>query len=163
KEQSYRAALTSFFANGWATFGVRNAIMPLFAASAFAGTGFFRDGAQTAAVALSIFAVGNVLAVAFLSRLWDKFVSEPRLVVGLAVAALGTGVLGFMTDPWLFFLDSLIAGAGTGMLNAPQQAAIADLVGQERKAGTVMSSAQMASDIGSITGPLFIGWLVDVY
>src|SRR5699024_12252904 len=68
-----------------------------------------------------------------------------------------------MTDPWLFVLASFIAGFGTGMLNAPQQAAIADLVGQERKAGTVMSSAQMASDIGSITCQLFIGWLVDVY
>ena len=163
KEHSYRAALGSFFANGWATFGVRNAIMPLFAASAFAGTGFFLDGAQTAAVALSIFAIGNVLAVTFLSRLSDKFGRKPLIVSGLAVAALGTGVLGFMTDPWLFFIASLIAGAGTGMLNAPQQAAIADLVGQERKAGTVMSSAQMASDIGAITGPLFIGWLVDTY
>src|SRR5699024_3358167 len=58
---------------------------------------------------------------------------------------------------------SLVAGAGTGMMNAPQQAAIADLVGQERKAGSVMSAAQMASDIGSILGPLFIGWIVDLY
>src|SRR5699024_5752435 len=41
-------------------------------------------------------------------------------------------------------------------------ASIADLVGQERKAGTVMSSAQMASDVGSIIGPLFIGWIVDI-
>src|SRR5699024_3461609 len=96
-------------------------------------------------------------------RLCAQFGREPLMVGGLAAAALGTGVLGFMTDPWLFFLASLIAGAGTGMLNAPQQAAIADLVGQEGKAGTVMSSAQMASDIGSIAGPLFIGWLVDVY
>src|SRR5699024_11821539 len=96
-------------------------------------------------------------------RLCAQFGREPLIGVVLAVAALGTGVLGFMTDPWLCFLASLIAGAGTGMLNAPQQAAIADLVGQERTAGTVMSSAQMASDIGSITGPLFIGWLVDVY
>src|SRR5699024_10800801 len=73
KNNSYKAALGSFFANGWATFGVRNAIMPLFAASAFAGTGFVLDGAQTAAVALSIFAVGNVLAVTFLSRYSDKY------------------------------------------------------------------------------------------
>src|SRR5699024_9448296 len=121
------------------------------------------DGAQTAAVALSIFAVGNVLAVTFLSRLSDKFGRKPLIVSGLAVAALGTGVLGFMTDPWLFFLASLVAGAGTGMLNAPQQAAIADLVGQERKAGTVVCSASLVSDIGSITIPRFIVWHVDVY
>lgn len=162
KNNSYKSALSSFFANGWATFGVRNAIMPLFAASAFAGTGFILDGAQTAAVALSIFAVGNVLAVTFLSRLSDKYGRKPLIVIGLLVAAVGTGVLGFMTNPWLFFIASLIAGAGTGMMNAPQQAAIADLVGQERKAGTVMSSAQMASDVGAITGPLIIGWIVDV-
>ena len=137
--------------------------MPLFAASAFAGTGFVLDGAQTAAVALSIFAVGNVLAVTFLSRYSDKYGRKPFIVGGLFVAAVGTGVLGFMTDPWLFFIASLVAGAGTGMLNAPQQASIADLVGQERKAGTVMSSAQMASDVGSIIGPLFIGWIVDIY
>ena len=163
KDHSYRAALGSFFANGWATFGVRNAIMPLFAASAFAGTGFVLDGAQTAAVALSIFAAGNVLAVTFFSRLSDKYGRKPLIVIGLAVAAVGTGVLGVMTDPILFFIASAIAGAGTGMMNAPQQAAIADLVGQERKAGSVMSAAQMASDVGSIIGPLFIGWIVDVY
>ena len=163
KDQSYRAALGSFFANGWASFGVRNAIMPLFAAAAFAGTGFFLDGPQTAAVALSIFAAGNVIAVTFSSRLSDKYGRKPLIVIGLAVAAIGTGVLGFMTSPMLFFIASLIAGAGTGMMNAPQQAAIADLVGQERKAGTVMSAAQMASDVGSIIGPLFIGWIVDLY
>lgn len=163
QEKSYRAALTSFFANGWATFGVRNAIMPLFAASAFAGAGFALDGAQTAAVALSVFAAGNVLAVTFSSRLSDKYGRKPLIVMGLAVAAFGTGILGFMTSPMLFFTASLIAGAGTGLVNAPQQAAIADLVGQHRKAGTVMSSAQMASDVGSIIGPLFIGWIVDVY
>lgn len=163
QDNSYKASLVSFFANGWATFGVRNAIMPLFAASAFAGTGFVLDGAQTAAVALSIFAVGNVLAVTLLSKYSDKYGRKPLIVLGLLVAAVGTGVLGFMTEPWLFFLASAVAGAGTGLLNAPQQAAIADLVGQERKAGTVMSSAQMASDVGSIIGPLFIGWLVDVY
>lgn len=163
KEHPYRAALGSFFANGWATFGVRNAIMPLFAASAFAGTGFILDGAQTAAVALSIFAGGNVIAVTFSSRLSDKYGRKPLIVLGLAVAAVGTGVLGFMTTPLLFFLASLIAGAGTGMLNAPQQAAIADLVGQERKGGSVMSAAQMSSDVGAIVGPLFIGWIVDIY
>ncbi|MBD4580109.1 MFS transporter, partial [Xanthomonas citri pv. citri] len=48
---SYRAALVSFFANGWATFGVRNSVIPLFAATAFAGTGLLGwqvDGALMA-------------------------------------------------------------------------------------------------------------------
>src|SRR5699024_6637281 len=109
------------------------------------------------------FAAGNVVAVTFSSRLSDKYGRKPLIILGLFVAAIGTAAIGFMVNPWLFFTASLIAGAGTGMLNAPQQAAIADLVGQDRKAGTVMSSAQMASDVGSIIGPLFIGWIVDIY
>ena len=51
--------------------------------------------------------------------------------------------------------------AGTGVLNAPQQAAIADMVGQGRKAGPVMSAAQMSADLGAIAGPLLAGLVVD--
>ena len=40
-------------------------------------------------------------------------------------------------------------------------ASIADLVGQDRKAGPVMSTAQMASDLGAISGPLLAGLVVD--
>lgn len=159
---SYRAALGSFFANGWATFGVRNSIMPLFATSAITATGFFLDGAQTAAAALSVFAAGNVVAVTFSSRLSDVHGRKPLIITGLVVAGLATGVIGFSTNPWLFLSLSLIAGAGTGLLNAPQQASIADLVGQKYKSGTVMSTAQMAADVGAISGPLLIGALVDV-
>lgn len=158
---SYRAALGSFLANGWATLGVRNSITPLFAASAFAGTGFFLDGPQTAGAALAVFATGNVVAITFSSRLSDRYGRKPLIVPGLLVAGAATGVLGFSANGWLFLILCLVAGVGTGMLNAPQQASIADLVGQERKAGTVMSTAQMASDLGSITGPLLVGLIVD--
>ena len=77
---SYRAALVSFFANGWATFGVRNSVMPLFAATAFAGTGLLGwqvDGALMAGLALSVFALGNVTAVTFSSRMSDRHGRRP--------------------------------------------------------------------------------------
>lgn len=159
---SYRATLTSFFANGWAAFGVRNSVTPLFAASAFAGMAFFLDGPQTAAVGLSLFAVGNVIAVTFSSRLSDRIGRKPLIVSGLFIAGVTTGVLGVFVNPWLFLALNTIAGAGTGLLNAPQQAAIIDIVGQDKKAGTVMATAQMASDVGGIAGPLLVGLIVDV-
>lgn len=158
---SYRAALTSFFANGWATFGVRNSLTPLLAASAFAGTGFWLDGPQIAGAALSLFALGNIAAVTFSSRLSDIHGRKPLIIIGLLVAGAGTAVIGWMDNAWLFLALCILAGAGTGLLNAPQQAAIADLVGQDRKAGPVMSTAQMASDLGAISGPLLAGMMVD--
>lgn len=161
---SYRAALVSFFANGWATFGVRNSVMPLFAASAFAGSGLLGwqvDGALMAGLALSVFALGNVVAVTFSSRLSDVHGRKPLILTGLLVMAVTTGVIGWMQSPLLFLLACLVSGAGTGVLNAPQQAAIADVVGQGRRSGAVMSSAQMSADLGAIIGPLLAGLVVD--
>ena len=165
--RSYRAALTSMFANGWATFGVRNAITPLFAASAFTGTallgwGITEENRQLmAGLALSVFAAGNVLAVTFSSRLSDLHGRKPLILVGLAVMAVFTGAIGWLESPLLFLVSCALAGAGTGTLNSPQQAAVADLVGQGRRAGPVMSTGQMSGDLGAILGPLLVGLVVD--
>lgn len=162
---SYKAALVSFFANGWATFGVRNSVMPLFAATAFAGTGLLGwqvDGAMMAGLALSVFALGNVVAVSFSSRLSDVHGRKPLILTGLLVMAVTTGAIGWVGTPSLFLIACLVSGAGTGILNAPQQAAIADVVGQGRRSGSVMSSAQMSADLGAIVGPLAAGLVVDV-
>ncbi|MFL0426139.1 MFS transporter [Micrococcus luteus] len=164
---SYRAALVSMFANGWATFGVRNAVTPLFAASAFTGTALLgwtvtqENQSLMAGLALSVFAAGNVAAVTFSSRLSDVRGRKPLILLGLAVIAVCTGVIGWMTSPLLFLVACLLAGAGTGTLNAPQQAAVSDLVGHGRKAGPVMSVAQMAADLGAISGPMLVGLVVD--
>lgn len=163
---SYRAALASFFSNGWATFGVRNSVMPLYASTAFAGAGLFGfmvDGALMSGLALSLFAAGNVTAVAFSSRLSDVHGRKPLILIGLSTTAVTTGLIGFASSPALFLLACLLAGAGTGTLNSPQQAAISDMVGQERKAGQVMSTAQMSADMGAIIGPLLAGALADAW
>ena len=76
--------------------------------------------------------------------------------------AVTTGVIGWMGSPVLFLLACLLAGAGTGTLNAPQQAAIGDVVGQGRRSGAVMSTAQMSADLGAISGPLLAGLVVDL-
>ena len=151
--------------SGWATFGVRNSVMPLFAATAFAGTGLLGwqvDGAMMAGLALSVFALGNVVAVSFSSRLSDVHGRKPLILTGLLVMAVTTGAIGWVGTPSLFLIACLVSGAGTGILNAPQQAAIADVVGQDRRSGSVMSSAQMSADLGAIVGPLAAGLVVDV-
>lgn len=161
QNRSYRAALVSGFANGWATFGVRNSIVPLFAASAFVGGGWIIDSAQLAGVALATFALGNVAVVLTLAKRSDQWGRRPPIMIGLTVAALATGVLGLSPEPWVLLGLSLVAGAGTGLVVPAQQAAIADIVGEGRNGGPVVSTFQMTQDLGGIVGPLFAGLLVD--
>lgn len=158
---SYRAALTSGFANGWATFGLRNSIVPLFAASAFTGGGWLIGSAQLAGVALAVFAAGNVAVVLTVSKRSDVWGRKPPILIGLCISAVATGTLGLAPEPWVLLVLSLVAGAGTGLVVPAQQAALADIVGEGRNGGSVVSAFQMTQDLGAIVGPLLAGLMVD--
>ena len=55
---------------------------------------------------------------------------------------------------------SFLAGLGGGVINPAQQAAIGDVVAGYR-AGTILASVQMSSDLGSIVGTLAAGAIAD--
>lgn len=155
RDSAYRAALIGGFANGWANFGVRVALVPLFAAAS-AGL-----GAAWAGFALTIFAVGNALALQVSGRLVDAHGRRRLVILGLLVSAVGTVSFGMAHSPVPFLLLSLLAGAGAGIVNPAQQAAVADVVGQERSGGKVLATFQMATDGGAILGPVLTGWVAD--
>lgn len=99
-----------------------------------------------------------VLTLAKRSDQWGR---RPPIMVGLTIAAVATGVLGLSPEPWVLLVLSLIAGAGTGLIVPAQQAAVADIVGEGRNGGPVVSTFQMTQDLGGILGPLLAGFLVD--
>jgi MFS family permease len=152
---TYRSALLSSFANGWATFGVRMATVPLFAAAAFGA------GPQAAGLALAVFAAGNAAALTFSGRLADSLGRKPMMISGLLVAAFATAAIGLTSDlPW-FLAASTLAGVGSGLFGPAQQAAVADVIGNARSGGKVLAVYQMTSDIGAIVGPVAAGLLAD--
>ena len=55
------------------------------------------------------------------------------------------------------------SGDGAGLFNPAQQAAVADVVGNERSAGEALASFQMVQDAGTIVGPVLAGLIVDHY
>jgi MFS family permease len=152
---AYRAALISAFANGWSNFGVRVAILPLFAVASL-GAGPWAAGATLAA-----FAIGNALALTPSGRASDARGRKPLLVTGLLVNGVLTAALGLTGDLVTLLVVSALAGVGVGMLNPAQQATVADVVGSERTAGPVLAVFQMCSDAGQILGPVLAGLLVD--
>ena len=155
RHRAYSAALVSSFANGWAVFGVRVSLVPLFVEEVLR-----RDGAF-AGTALAVFAAGNVAALLISGRLADTIGRKPMIIAGLLVAAGGTIWLGFTDTVLLFLTASVIAGLGSGLLTPAQQATVADVIGSKARGGPVLATFQMAADIGAVIGPIVAGLLAD--
>ncbi|MEH6818707.1 MAG: MFS transporter [Dietzia psychralcaliphila] len=157
RHSGYRAALVSSFVNGWSSFGVRVAIVPLFAAANFdAGPGI-------AGTALASFAVGTAAVISVAGWLSDRYGRRPLVIGGLLVSGVSTLVLGWCDTVPLLVAASVVAGMGAGVLNPAQQASVADVIGADRAGGKVLATFQMASDSGAILGPVLVGIVVDLF
>ena len=153
----YRAALVSNFGNGWCSFGVRVAIVPLFAAQALG------LGALSVGLVMTGFAAGNATALTFSGRWSDRVGRRGPIMIGLSLAGLCTVATGLSPNVAVLVTLSALAGFGTGMFNPAQQASIADIVGPKHHAGRMMSIFQMAADLPAVMAPLIAGWIADQF
>ena len=155
RHRAYRAALFSNFATGWAAFGLRIALVPLFVVEALGyGTGF-------AGLALATFAIGNISAVIPSGYLSDRIGRRKLLIVGLTVSAASTVLVGYTSSLPVFLAAAYVTGAATGIFISPQQAAVADIVGNKARGGTAVATFQMMADLGSIVGSLAVGQIAE--
>jgi MFS family permease len=149
--RAYKAALFSNFATGWASFGLRIALVPLFVVEVLG------RGPGAAGLALTAFAVGNISVVIPSGYLSDRLGRRKLLIFGLALAAVSTALVGFTTSLTVFLAAAYVAGAATGIFVSPQQAAVADVIGSKSRGGTAVATFQMMADLGSIGGSLLVG------
>ena len=150
--RAYPMALLSNFATGWSFFGLRFALVPLFAADVLG------HGAGIAGLALAAFAVGNVIVVIPAGRFSDRIGRKPLLITGLALAGISTAALGLTSSLPIFLGEAVFAGAASGLYGSPQQAAVADIIGRAR-GGQAVAAFQMMSDFGSIVGSFLVGMI----
>ncbi|MFK5688547.1 MFS transporter [Ornithinimicrobium sp. LYQ92] len=163
RDKAYRAALACGVANGWANLGVRMAVVPLLAAAVL-------DEPWVAGATLTTAAAGTAVTLQITGRLADRLGRRPLIIAGMVTSGISLGLLGLAVAPGiegataltLLLSLSLVSGIGAGLVNPAQQAAVADIVGNERKGGTVLSTYQMATDVGVIAGPVLIGLVVDL-
>lgn len=153
-DRTYRACLASAFANGWCNFGVRVAVLPQLAVA-------LHDDTWVAGVALALAALGTALTLQVAGRVADTVGRRPLVVGGLVVTAVGLGLLGQSGSLAVLLVLSVVSGIGAGLVNPGQQAAVADVVGNHRSGGTVLSGFQMAQDAGAILGPVLVGLVAD--
>ncbi|MCB0950379.1 MAG: MFS transporter [Mycobacterium sp.] len=151
RHRAYRAALFSNFATGWAAFGLRFALVPLFVVEVLG------RGPGIAGLALAAFAIGNISVVIPSGYLSDRIGRRKLLIVGLTVSAAATIFVGFTTTLPIFLAAAYVTGAATGVFISPQQAAVADIIGNKARGGTAVATFQMMADLGSIVGSVVVG------
>jgi len=149
----YRAVLWSNFANGAAVFGVRMALVPLLVVEVLG------ESPGVAGVALTVFAAGNAAVLFASGRMSDRWGRRPFLIAGTLVCATGTIALELAPNLVWLLGASFVAGLGSGMYTPAQQAAVADVIGPRARGGPVLAGFQMAADLGTVVGPIAIGWL----
>ncbi|WP_434965881.1 MFS transporter [Janibacter indicus] len=155
-DSAYRAAMVSAFANGWTNFGVRVAILPLFAVAVVGET-------WAAAVALAVGAAATALTLQFSGRVADTLGRRRPILVGLGLSAVGMGAMGLSGDLVPILVLTTVLAVGAGLLNPAQQATVADVVGNGRSGGKVLAAFQMCQDAGGIGGPVVIGAVADLW
>ena len=152
-----RALLASGFANGFVNFGARVAVLPLFAASVFT------HGAAASGLALTAFAFGTAVTLQFSGRLADVVGRRPMIIAGMITAGVFTAALGFATSFWPLMILSVLAGVGSGLMSPAIQASLADVIGNDRSGGKVLSTFQMAQDAGQILAPVLLGAVAQAF
>jgi len=114
-----------------------------------------------AGMALATFAIGNVSAVIPSGYLSDRIGRRKLMIAGLGVAAVTTVLVGLTTSLPIFLAAAYVTGAATGMFVSPQQAAVADIIGNKAHGGTAVGTFQMMADVGSIVGSLVLGLIAE--
>lgn len=154
RHRAYWSAMLSNFATGWSVLGLRIALVPLFISDVMG------RGVGVTGVALGAFAAGNILAVIPSGYLSDRIGRRALLIVGLATSGVATIWLGVASSLPAFLVTACVAGATTGIFTSPLQAAVADILGNEARAGTPVATLQMMSDAGTILGSVTVGRIV---
>jgi len=154
RTRAYRAALGANLTNGFVTFGLRFALVPLFVVEGL------NQSASWAGIAFLVAAVAQALVLVPAGRLTDVMGRRPAMLAGTAATTAGMLLLALSGSLWLFLVAILILGGSAALMGSAPAAVVGDVAGRSGR-GTVIAVFQMTSDFGAIVGPLVAGVLLD--
>lgn len=133
--------------------GVRNTILPLYAASAL-GLGGFSIATAIAAMALTGFVV-----MAPGGALGDRIGRRRVISIGLAAIAIGDLVFLLTGDYLSFLLVAAAIGCGD-FFSSSQTALLSEIVPAEQRT-MALSGYRFSSDLGALIGPVLLAFVMD--
>ena len=153
RSAAYRAAVANNFAVGWAIFGVRSSLIPLFVVEGL------RLGPSWTGAGLVVSAVVQALVLIPTGRMVDSRGRRPFLQTGAAFSMAAGVVMALAGSAPLFMIGMALYGTGSAFLSVSSAAVVGDVIGG--RGSTPVAAFQMASDAGAFLGPLVAGLLAD--
>jgi MFS transporter, DHA1 family, multidrug resistance protein len=153
RSSAYRAAVANNFAVGWAIFGVRSSLIPLFVVEGL------RLGPSWTGAGLVLSAVVQALVLIPAGRLVDTRGRRPFLQAGAAFSMAAGVAMALAGSAPLFMVGMALYGTGSALLGVSSAAVVGDVIGG--RGSTPVAAFQMASDAGAFIGPLVAGLLAD--
>jgi MFS family permease len=153
RSPAYRAAVANNFAVGWAIFGVRSSLIPLFVVEGL------RLGPSWTGAGLVLSAAVQGLVLVPAGRLVDTRGRRPYLRAGAAFSLVAGVTMALAGSAPLFLTGMALYGAGSALLGVSCAAVVGDVIGG--RGGAPVAAFQMASDAGAFLGPLVAGLLAD--
>jgi len=139
--------------------GIRSAIVPLFVHDVL------HESATWTGIGFLVVAALNAATLLPGGRAADTLGRRPVIVAGCVISAASMVLLALLPGLWGFLAALAVLGLGSGLLDVAPSAMIGDILGgaggRGGQGGTVVASYQMAGDIGTVAGPVAVGFLVD--
>ncbi|GAA5078462.1 MFS family permease [Thermocatellispora tengchongensis] len=155
RQQPYWTALTTIFSLGWAVFGVRVSVLPLFLLDVLG------EEPTWIGVSLALGAVLQAVAMPTAGRSADLWGRKPSLILGegLVLASLIVA-MSWQALPGYLAAFALM-GVGTAFSSTGGAATVGDVA--RGRGGTPVAAYQMSADLGMVAGPLVAGYLAESY
>jgi len=153
RDPRYRAACLANFSQGWTSFGVRGALVPVLVVEVLRGPSSWTGLAFAAA------AVAQTLALAPAGRFVDMVGRRPAIIGAFALAAVTIMAVPFAGNIWLLTGLLCLYGVAAAFMGTAPAAAVGDAAGAS--GGRPVAVFSMFSDFGAILGPLAAGVLAD--
>lgn len=153
RDVRYQAALAQTFGQGWQSFGVRNALVPVVVVEIL-----YQDPTWTG-ISFAVAAVIQTLALGPVGNFVDKIGRRPVMITAGFITGGATVLIPFAGNIWVLMAILGVYGIGSAMQGTAPTAAVGDAAGG--RGGTAVAVYSMMSDVGAILGPLAAGWLAD--
>jgi len=149
----FRAACLANFAQGWTSFGVRAALIPVLIVEVLRGPTAWTG------IAFACAAVAQTVALAPAARFIDTVGRRPAIIGAFAAASVVIMAVPFATNIWVLGGLLCLYGVAAAFMGTAPGAALGDAAGS--RGGRPVAVFSMFADAGAIVGPLVAGWLVD--
>ncbi|MCC2593517.1 MFS transporter [Tessaracoccus sp. OS52] len=153
RDVRYQAACVVALGQGWQSYGVRNALIPIFVME-----GLMLETAWTG-IAFAVAAVAQTLMLAPAGNATDRIGRKPVMIASGLICGVATIAIPY--SPGIGFLIAALCvyGVGAAFQGTAPTAAVADAT--HGRGGAPVAVFSMVTDIGSILGPLIAGAIID--